>query len=74
MHKDFGFSVREEGDDFLILTCPCCTKDIMFTQFVDPVVIRNAVNRHANHCAAGEAPRRYPGLDSTPVAATVSGR
>jgi hypothetical protein len=52
MLEDTGFNVREETDDFLILTCPWCAEDIMFTQFADPSAIRETANRHADHCVA----------------------
>jgi hypothetical protein len=74
MLTDFGFFAREEGDDFLILTCPGCTTDIMFTQFVDPVVIHTTVNTHVNHCAAQRAPTPHSGLESAGFVEAVAGR
>ncbi len=74
MLTDFGFIAREEGDDFLILTCPGCTKDIMFTQFVDPAVIHTTVNTHVDHCTAEQAPTPYSGLESAGLAEAVAGR
>ena len=61
MFEETAFGVREEADDFLILTCPWCTEDIMFTQFADPGVVRETVNHHAQRCSAGRV--RSPQLD-----------
>ena len=51
MLEDTGFIAREEGDEFLVLTCPECHRDIIFTQRVDPVVIRESTHTHADHCS-----------------------
>ena len=74
MFTDFGFIAREEGDDFLILTCPGCTTDIMFTQFVDPVVIHTTVNAHVDHCGANHAqhPRQWQGREGEPLRQTAA--
>lgn len=50
MLEETGFIAHEEGDEFLILTCPKCGTDIIFTQRADPVVIREAAGRHAGRC------------------------
>ncbi len=50
MLEETGFIAREEGDEFLILTCPWCWQDMIFTQRADPVVIREAATTHVDHC------------------------
>src|SRR2546428_181009 len=74
MLTDFDFIAREEGDDFLILTCPGCTTHIMFTQFVDPVVIHTTVHTHVDHCAARQGPTPSSSLESAGLAEAVAGR
>jgi hypothetical protein len=51
MLEETGFITREEGDEFLILTCPACRKRIIFTQQADPGVIRETASTHAGRCA-----------------------
>lgn len=51
MLEETGFGAREERDEFLILTCPRCAKDIMFTQHADPVAVRETASNHAHRCA-----------------------
>ena len=51
MLEETGFIAREEGDEFLILWCPRCTEEIIFTQLADPAVVRETANSHADRCA-----------------------
>lgn len=67
MLEETGFSAREEGDEFLILTCPRCAKDIMFTQHADPVVIRETAGNHAHRCST-QRRGRHARLAATAVA------
>lgn len=50
MLEETGFIAREEGDEFLVLTCPGCSKTIIFTQQTDPMAIRVATDIHADRC------------------------
>ena len=58
MLEETGFIAREEGDEFLILTCPGCNSNIIFTQRADPAVIHEAANNHADRC--GTEPQSHP--------------
>lgn len=51
MLEETGFIAHEEGDEFLILTCPRCSEEIIFTQLADPVTVREAANSHGDRCA-----------------------
>lgn len=50
MLEETGFIAREEGDEFLVLTCPGCSTTIVFTQRTDPMAIRVATDIHADRC------------------------
>jgi hypothetical protein len=50
MLEETGFIAREEGDEFLVLTCPECSTSIVFTQRVDLLAIRVATDTHTNRC------------------------
>jgi hypothetical protein len=52
MLEETGFIAREEGDEFLILTCPECHTRIIFTQRVDSAVIHETANNHVGRCDA----------------------
>lgn len=60
MLEETGFFAREEGDEFLVLTCPRCSKNIIFTQRADPADICEAAATHTYRCAdkgRGQRPR-----------------
>ena len=52
MLEETGFIAREEGDEFLVLTCPGCMKEIVFTQLADPHILRETATRHVVGCGA----------------------
>lgn len=52
MLEEMGLIAREEGDEFLILTCPGCNTRMIFTQRVEPTVIHEEATNHAGRCAA----------------------
>lgn len=61
MLEETGFIAREEGDEFLILTCPRCSKDMIFTQRADLAVICEATSTHTYRCTdGGRVDRRRP--------------
>lgn len=60
MLEETGLIAHEEGDEFLILTCPGCDADIIFAQRADPTVIQEMAKSHAGRCVAetrGHHPR-----------------
>jgi hypothetical protein len=74
MLEETGFLAREELDDFLILTCPRCGEDIVFTQRADPAAIRETAQRHTGRCSARRAELpRGSGVEVPRSAWTVRG-